>query len=355
MAEYIIQSETLEEIGNQIRSRTGRTDLLSPTEMASHVQLVYAKGYTNGKENLKTEEARDSGDVIASVEVDNRNVEVAVTAGYYPNETILNVDVQDVYDEGYNDGLADGGGGGGDEPYDPTTVWLINDVPVAISSGIAGTTINVLFNSAGEEFVKIRHNSISLNYYRSDGTAVVAWDSLSGWANDAYKTITFPEEITDQTLINWLDTNATLIGGGSTPEEEEPLDDTGLSIILDQTQSPTVTIQNANLDNHYFYPVGIYGQRDDYNYTFDDYIEMEESSPSSNPFTLSAMNHTQLYAYIFVYVSDEANYEDFAQIIEVPPYGDNSLDFVSHLTQGNPCKWGWEIRGARFTRYAVEI
>lgn len=244
-------------------------------------------------------------------------------------------------------------GGGGDEPYDPTTVWLINDVPVVISSGISGTTVNVLFNSAGEEFVKIRHNSIALNYYKSDGTAVPAWDSLSGWKSDDYKTITFPEEITDQTLINWLDTNATLIGGGG--GEEEPLDDTGLSIILDQTQSPTVTIQNANLDNHYFFPVGIYGQRNDYDYTFDDYIEMEESSPSSNPFTLSAMNHTQLYAYIFVYVSDEANAEDFAQIIEVPPYGDNSLDFGSHLTQGNPCKWGWRIRGARFTRYAVEI
>ena len=57
----------------------------------------YGDGLIDGEEKVKTEEARDSGDVIAFVEVDNRNVEVAVTAGYYPNETILNVDVQDVY------------------------------------------------------------------------------------------------------------------------------------------------------------------------------------------------------------------------------------------------------------------
>lgn len=381
MAEYLIQGETLTGIADQIRSRTGSNNLISPTDMGSQVQLVYAKGYTNGKIAITEGEKRDETNVTDSVDVESRSVDVDIESGYYAKGILRTVDVRSVYNagmsngaeqgysygyedghndgydagytEGYNDGLAEGGGGGGDEPYDPTTVWLINDVPVAISSGIPGTTINVLFNSAGEEFVKIRHTSIALNYQRSDGTAVYVWDSFSGWANDAYKTITFPEEITDQTLINWLDTNATLIGGGG--GEEEPLDDTGLSIILDQTQSPTVTIQNANLDNHYFFPVGIYGQRNDYDYTFDDYIEMEESSPSSNPFTLSAMNHTQLYAYIYVYVSDEANYEDFAQIIEVPPYGDNSLDFGSHLTQGNPCKWVWEIRGARFTRYAVEI
>ena len=357
MAEYIIQSETLEEIGNQIRSRTGGTEKLSPTEMASHVQLVYAKGDTNGKENLKTEEARTWRDVSTFVDVSTRTVEVDVSSGYYTNDTLVGVDVQEVYEEGYNDGLADGGGGGGDEPYDPTTVWQINDVPVVISSGIAGTTIDVLFNSAGEEFVKIIHTSAALTYYRSDGTVVSAWGSRKGWSSENYKTITFPEpfeDIVDDTLELWLDTNATLISG-SIDRPEEPLDDTSIGILIDQAQSPQVYVHNASQDNQYVYPTEIYGQSVDYDLNFDNFIEIEESSPSSNPFTISALNYTQLYAYLLLYVSDEANYEEFLQWLEVPPYGDNSVDFVSHINEGNPCEWIYEIRGVRFTKYAVEI
>jgi hypothetical protein len=350
--------------------------------MPTAIGSVASENRSKGKEELKDEEARTAdnvnlvnNDVPEADDVWSAYIKVKVDSGYYAEDTekefraadggldglvdgIYEKGHNDGYDagytEGYNDGRAAGGGGGGDEPYDPTTVWLLNDVLVNTGSGIQGTTINVPFVSTGEEFVKITHTTLALNYYRSDGTSEQAWSSRKGWTSDDYKTITFPEEITDGTLQTWLDTNATLISGGG-GGDEEPLDETALSIILDQTQSPTVTIQNASLDNHYYYPVGIYGQRNDYDYTFDDLIEMEESSKSSNPFTLSAMNHTQLYAYIFVYVSDEANYEDFAQIIEVPPYGDNSVDFGSHLTQGNPCRWGWRIRGARFTRDAVEI
>lgn len=329
-----------------------------------NVDPFYDKGYDDGTDNgieyIKTEEARTWRDVSTHVEVSNRTVEVDVSSGYYTDDTSVIVDVQEVYGaghtegwhEGYEEGLA--AGGGGDEPYDPTTVWLINEVPVPVG---LSTDISVLFISNGEEFVRILNPSSFLRYFRRDGTFVQPWNSSIGWYDTAYQTIAFPdpyEDIIDETLDSWLDTNATLISG-SIGGEEEPLDDTGLSIILDQTQSPTVTVINAGLEHQYGYPVGIYGQRNDYEYTFDDYIEMEKSSTSSNPFTISAMNYTQLYAYLLLYVSDEANYEEFLQWLEVPPYGDNSVDFVSHINEGNPCEWIYEIRGVRFTKYAVEI
>ena len=355
MAEYLIQGETLTGIADQIRSRTGSTNSISPTDMGNQVQLVYAKGYTNGKIAITEGEKRDETNVTESVDVESRSVDVDIESGYYAKGILRTVDVRSVYNfgytEGYNDGLAEGGGGGGDEPYDPTTVWLINDVPVAISSGISGTTINVLFNSAGEEFVKIRNNSIALSYYKSDGTAVYVWDSLSGWSNDAYKTITFPEEITDETLQTWLDTNATLISGGGGGGQDADISPEDSLTFMEQVQSPNVCFFSSGTGYCFFLSVfGEYGGR-----TIDEMIEIEYSSPSSNPLTISLINYTDMYAHYWVKATDVANDDQGSIIhIEALPQGDNSIDVGSHIQLGNPCEWKIEVQGARFAKYGTK-
>jgi hypothetical protein len=253
-------------------------------------------------------------------------------------------------------------GGGGDEPYDPTTVWQINDVPdVSGLPGLPTQAYVISFTSNNTSYTGIyglamTSTKIFFRYVMEDGSYITAWSQSAGWANEEYKTITIHEEITDEGLLDWLNENATLISGSTGGgEEEEELDAMALSIILDQTQSPTVTVIDANLEHQYGYPVEIYGQRDDYNFTFYNYIEMEESSPSSNPYTISAMNYTSLYAYLYVVASDERNGETYYEWLEVPPYGDNSVDFVSQLSEGQHCEWNSNMWRARFTKDAIEI
>lgn len=240
-------------------------------------------------------------------------------------------------------------GGGGDEPYDPTTVWLLNDVLVNTGSGIQGTTINVSFVSTGEEFVKITHTTLALNYYRSDGTSEQAWNSRKGWTSDDYKTITFPEEITDETLIAWLDTNATLIsGGGGGGGQDADISPEDSLTFMEQVQSPSVVYMSLYdycfiLDNF-----GAYGGR-----TIEDMIEIEYSDLNSNPLTISLINYTDMYAHYYIKATDVAN-EDQGHLvhIEALPQGDNSIDIGSQQTTVPACDWKIEVQGARFTKYA---
>lgn len=88
---------------------------------ANTEDLVVDTFYDKGVDDVKQGEARTGADVSTIVEVPNRSVEVSVTGGYYANETVVNVDVQNVYtdgftkgskqgyDYGYEDGLAAGG------------------------------------------------------------------------------------------------------------------------------------------------------------------------------------------------------------------------------------------------------
>lgn len=77
----------------------------------------FAEGELSGVNKVKTEEARTGADVVTIVEVPNRNVEVSVTGGYYANETVVNVDVQPVYYDGYNLGYDDGHSDGYDDGF----------------------------------------------------------------------------------------------------------------------------------------------------------------------------------------------------------------------------------------------
>lgn len=119
-----------EEVKKVLNVQDGDLDLIVDTAYDDGLEAGYNNGYDSGfadgelsgVNKVKTEEARDYRNISYDVYV--KEVEVNVDAGYYPQETVVNVDVQSVYDEGhtegydngytegYNDGLADGGGGG---------------------------------------------------------------------------------------------------------------------------------------------------------------------------------------------------------------------------------------------------
>lgn len=122
-----------------------------------------------------------------------------------------------------NDKISDVSGG------DPTTVWQINDEPdLAGLPFIYETIISCSFTSNGASFDgigKLTTGSDSWGIhtlvYRSNGASISAYTNnpsgsygiRHGWYNDAYKTITIQEPITDITLYTWLMANATLISG----------------------------------------------------------------------------------------------------------------------------------------------
>ena len=118
--------------------------------------------------------------------------------------------------EGTGGGSSGGNGEGeydGDAGYiDYTTVWRINDAPVVTGSGVS-VDIYATFISNGEEFVRINNAVLSLKYYRTDGTFVEVWTNRNGWNNIEYKDITIQDEITDDILFTWLDTNAFILSG----------------------------------------------------------------------------------------------------------------------------------------------
>lgn len=96
------------------------------------------------------------------------------------------------------------------------------------------------------------------------------------------------------------------------------------------------------------YPFSIYGSSINGDMTFDDYVDREYSSLSSNPLTYSVDNYTDFYLYIYIRARDENNEEVYLAELAVPPNWNNSVDFISHLSQGWPVEWQVEVIGARF-------
>ena len=95
---------------------------------------------------------------------------------------------------------------------DPTTVWEINETPDLTDLPPSESPIYINFNSAGTDFVGIFVEKNSLVYKKETGGAGV-FVANGGWAGSAYRTVTFPEPITNETLLTWLKANATLKSG----------------------------------------------------------------------------------------------------------------------------------------------
>lgn len=96
---------------------------------------------------------------------------------------------------------------------EPSTgeTWVLNDV-----IGDYDKTFFVNFNSNGIEYSSINLNNMRdkqfMDYAQgSIGTSVYEDGT---WTNQAYRTITFDEPVTDSTLLAWLQANGTKQSGG---------------------------------------------------------------------------------------------------------------------------------------------
>lgn len=105
----------------------------------------------------------------------------------------------------------DSGGSG-----DPTTVWELNALPDVNSlpnTDIFFTSNEMKFSQINKIYIAGTPNKQSIRYVGSSTQTV--YTVSSGWSNQAYRTITIHEEITNANFYAWLKANATLISGGS--------------------------------------------------------------------------------------------------------------------------------------------
>ena len=105
-AEKTVDTQPFYDEGYSAGQTSGYTEGYSKCteDMQDDLQAKYDDGIDVGKATIKTEEARDESDVVAQVWASDKNVEVRVTAGYYAEETIVNVDVTEVYEAGLTAG-----------------------------------------------------------------------------------------------------------------------------------------------------------------------------------------------------------------------------------------------------------
>lgn len=114
----------------------------------------------------------------------------------------------------YTDNIMNGGGGGGES--DPTTVWELNAIPDVNSlpnTDIFFTSNEMKFSQINKIYIAGTPSKQSIRYVGSSTQTV--YTVSSGWSNQAYRTITIHEEITNANFYAWLKANATLISGGS--------------------------------------------------------------------------------------------------------------------------------------------
>jgi hypothetical protein len=279
------------------------------------VDHFYDKGYDDGTDNgieyVKTTEARDESHITAPTDdKENDFLPVTVQSGYYNETVVKNFDLTNLfdarYDKGYEDGLAAGGGSS-----DPTTVWRINDVPdVSDLPNLTTQAYVISFTSNDTSYTGIfamyianMSSKISLRYVIEGSSYVTVWTKSTGWANEAYKTITIHEEITDEGLLDWLNRNATFVSSGSSGG-------TGTDPLLEEML--IVTDENYDDEGKQFYSVY-------------KWLGMYHSNFSSHPWMLELENeHPTLWLHVYVWVDGKVNagYDEET--------GQPFYDYVSH-------------------------
>ena len=120
----------------------------------------------------------------------------------------------------------DGGNSDSDVPnYNPPTVWEINEIPDLEGIPTNSTSqFQISFTSNGTDYVGMYRDRISGGFYYTTPTAHVVYSTSNGWSDEAYRTITIHEEITDENLLAWLQTNATLISSGKSDDSDTSLE-----------------------------------------------------------------------------------------------------------------------------------
>ena len=315
MAKKLYEEENIRAIANTIREKSPyftRDRVFLVADMPEGIRNVYEEGHNDGYNEGYNEGWNDGFDEGWS----------------------------DGYSQGWDDGIEEGGGSG--------LVWELNyelDLSTLPDTQISFTSNGEVFNEI--TVMTISSNplvqglyfmgaSVSRNVYLYNPKNTSPYPPTD-WVLGGYQTITFNEVITDGALLDWLNNNATKVGGGGSGELHH--------LLYEQIQSNSViTVEN----DKFCYPVNIFGSSIDYNSTFDDYVYREHSSASSNPLTYSVDNNTDLYLYLYVRATDAANEESYVKEIKVAPWWSNSVDFISKITFSRPCDWYMEIIGARF-------
>lgn len=138
-----------------------------------------------------------------------------IASGVYPKGDFFLVNAEDVQ-VGENKSLAEYIAEGGSGESDPTTVWELNALPDVNSlpnTDIFFTSNEMKFSQINKIYIANTPNKQSIRYVGSSTQTV--YTVSSGWSNQAYRTITIHEEITNANFYAWLKANATLISGGS--------------------------------------------------------------------------------------------------------------------------------------------
>lgn len=81
--------------------------------------------------------------------------------------------------------------------------WVLNET---LSGTLNKTTIN--FTSNSQSFTGLDYKNFSADYYLASGDYVNTYNVVQ-WENEAYRTITFDEPVTDTSLLAWLQANGT--------------------------------------------------------------------------------------------------------------------------------------------------
>lgn len=89
--------------------------------------------------------------------------------------------------------------------------WVLNE-SLTDTTGETGFLVKVNFTSNSSIFTEITlRTRVGREGVQVDYDTTTVYDSLrgSGWTNEAYRTITFDEPVTDNTLLTWLQANGT--------------------------------------------------------------------------------------------------------------------------------------------------
>lgn len=117
--------------------------------------------------------------------------------------------------------------------------WVLNQ---SLSATLAQTRVD--FTSNNENFIYITRSGGplgSLTYGKADFSVVYA-NTEDNWTDEAYRTITFDEPVTDTTLLTWLQANGTKQGEVT----EHTLTFTGVTVTIDGTPVTSPYTLNKN-------------------------------------------------------------------------------------------------------------
>lgn len=155
MSKVFIEESTLTAIGDSIRAKTGKTDMIPPLQMPTGIESVWDAGYKEAYEAMKL--AVDMSDTT-----------------YRFNEKVTSY---------------------------PSN-WYIMNLNFTDANGVAYNQI-ATFTSSGK--INIRYTTVS-------GSYIAAYNAVNSpmWADEAYRTI----HITDGAMTGDVKTCAWLIGNG---------------------------------------------------------------------------------------------------------------------------------------------